>query len=767
MELKEGTLLQNGKYRIERFISSGGFGCTYEARHLYSNRKVAIKEFFIRDFCNRDEKSSYVTVGTQSKKALVERLKEKFVDEANSIWNLNHKGIVRVSDVFGENGTAYYVMDYIEGSSLDKIIVVKGSLTEAEMLVYVRQLAYTLRYIHNENILHLDIKPSNIMIDNDGNALLIDFGASKQYVEVEVAGVKVNTTTLMGKTPGYAPLEQMDNEVAEFYPATDIYALGATMYKMLTGVTPPNAIKRATGVKMNPLPSSVSENIRKAILCSMELLKENRPQSIDEFLSIIDGKDQEIIVVEVEDTELQKQPQPEEKPYETFDVKGVTFKMIKVEGGTFKMGAQKDNPNGTNYDNDADDDESPVHSVTLSDYYIGETEVTQELWQAVMGNNPSYYKGFQKPVERVSWNDCQEFIKKLNQLTGKNFSLPTEAEWEYAARGGNKSKGYKYSGSNTKGDVAWYDGNSNSQTHDVKTKLPNELGIYDMSGNVWEWCQDWYKSDYYSNSPQTNPTGPSSGSSRVFRGGSWFSHAGSCRVSYRNFYNPDNRSSSSGFRLAAKFDEDALGNIEDQKKAQEQYARTHGSKNGHDWVDLGLSVKWATCNIGANKPEDYGDYFAWGETKTKDEYIGTNYEHIIIKRRIFESTRIEYAYIGNDISGNSQYDAARTNWGGTWRLPTKAELQELKNKCTWKWTTQNGVEGYKVTGPNGNSIFLPAAGYRYGSSLDRAGEYGYYWSSTPNESYGSGAYSLYFDGSDQRVNWGGRYYGRSVRPVAE
>ncbi|MBR4156726.1 MAG: SUMF1/EgtB/PvdO family nonheme iron enzyme [Bacteroidales bacterium] len=224
---------------------------------------------------------------------------------------------------------------------------------------------------------------------------------------------------------------------------------------------------------------------------------------------------------------------------ETFTVKGVSFTMIAVEGGTFKMGATSEQ---------GSDDEKPVHNVTLSDYYIGETEVTQELWQAVMGTNPSYSKGNKKPVEKVSWDDCQEFIRKLNQLTGMNFRLPTEAEWEYAARGGNKSKGYKYSGSNTIDNVAWYTSNSGSKTHDVKTKQSNELGIYDMSGNVWEWCQDRYGS--YSSSSQTNPTGSSSGSYRVLRGGCWGGSAGSCRVSYRYYFSPDDRYYNLGLRLA-------------------------------------------------------------------------------------------------------------------------------------------------------------------------------------------------------------------------
>ncbi len=228
---------------------------------------------------------------------------------------------------------------------------------------------------------------------------------------------------------------------------------------------------------------------------------------------------------------------------ETITVNGVSFNMVRVDGGTFTMGATSEQGS------DAYDDEKPAHQVTLSTYSIGETEVTQELWQAVMGSNPSQFKGDQKPVEQVSWNDCQTFISKLNQLTGRRFRLPTEAEWEYAARGGSKSRGYKYSGSNSIGDVAWYDSNSSSKTHPVKTKQANELGLYDMSGNVDEWCQDRYGD--YSSGSQTNPTGPSSGSDRVSRGGCWgHKFARYCRVANRSYCTPDNRYSSLGLRLA-------------------------------------------------------------------------------------------------------------------------------------------------------------------------------------------------------------------------
>ena len=220
---------------------------------------------------------------------------------------------------------------------------------------------------------------------------------------------------------------------------------------------------------------------------------------------------------------------------------GISIDMVRVEAGTFTMGA-------TSEMKDPWDDEKPAHQVTLTnDYYIGKYEVTQALWQAVMGNNPSNFKGDNLPVENVSWKDCQKFLSKLNNTTGKSFRLPTEAEWEYAARGGKKSRGYQYNGSNNLSDVAWYDDNSGKKTHAVGTKQPNELGIYDMSGNVWEWCQDRYGK--YSSSSQVNPTGANSGSRRVDRGGSWFFTARSCRSSCRGSYTPANRSSNLGLRL--------------------------------------------------------------------------------------------------------------------------------------------------------------------------------------------------------------------------
>ena len=209
--------------------------------------------------------------------------------------------------------------------------------------------------------------------------------------------------------------------------------------------------------------------------------------------------------------------------------------MVYVSGGTFIMGG------------DESSDQTPTHSVTLSSYYICKYEVTQALWRAVMGSNSSKFKGDNLPVEQVSWNDCQTFINRLNSYTGRNFRLPTEAEWEFAARGGNYSRHYKYSGSNYISDVAWYCDNSGNRTHPVGTKQANELGLYDMSGNVWEWCSDWYGS--YSSYSQSNPTGATSGFGRVERGGNWCGLARYCCSSHRSYYAPGNSFDDLGLRL--------------------------------------------------------------------------------------------------------------------------------------------------------------------------------------------------------------------------
>ena len=495
MNLRENSILQGGKYKILRFIGSGGFGCTYEAEHVMLEKHVAIKEFFARDFCNRDEQMSYVTVATQSKKPLVEKLRKKFLDEAKAMCRFQHPGIVSVFDVFEENGTAYYVMDFIEGRSLADIVKREGRLSEARALKYVLQVADALKYVHAQNRLHLDIKPGNIMVDKSDNAILIDFGASKQYDEENGE----NTSTLMGKTPGYAPPEQMANRVMKFMPSTDIYALGATLYKLLTGQTPLEASFLISGDVLDPLPNTVSQATRSAVEKSMLLNMKLRTQTVQDFLRLL-------------------------------------------------------SPGSAGLDN------------------------TEDVIEATV-------------------------------LDEKNVVFPRYQSRSYAGR------------------------------------------------NV----------------------------------------------------------------------------------------------DGHDCVDLGLSVCWAASNLGARSPYETGYYFAWGEPTSKSAYT----------KRNSGTYRISL----NSISADPKYDAARALWGGAWRLPTEKEMRELFEICTWTWMTHENFAGYKVTGPSGRSIVLPAAGWISETTPSGIRRNGCYWTSSSKPGDKRHALGLYFLNGGREIEAYYRYYGRSIRPV--
>ncbi len=292
--LPVGTLLEHGKYRIVRFIKRGGFGCTYEAEHIKFEKRVAIKELFVQDFCSRDKTSGYVHVSIEDKRALIENVKRKFIDEAKALHKFKHNGIVHVWDFFEENNTAYFVMDFIEGSSLSDIIDREGALPEERVLKYTHQICDALAYVHKQKRLHLDIKPGNIMIDCSDNAVLIDFGTSKQYDDK----YNEHSHTLISRTPGYASLEQMDNKVVSFDPSMDIYSLGATLYKMLTGKKPIEAYRIAYGEELEPLPPNVSENTAEAIKAAMQIRKANRPKSIEAFRNILFNNSIQIIEVE-------------------------------------------------------------------------------------------------------------------------------------------------------------------------------------------------------------------------------------------------------------------------------------------------------------------------------------------------------------------------------------------------------------------------------------------------------------------------------------
>lgn len=292
MQLKQGTFLQGGKYKIEKVLGQGGFGITYLATQDILERKVAIKEFFFKVFCEREEWTNTITLGTQANKTTVEKFLKKFIKEAQTISALHHPNIVQIHDIFRENNTAYYVMEYIDGNSLGDIVKTQGALPETKSVEIIKKVAVALDYIHTKNINHLDVKPNNIMVrHNDGEVILIDFGVAKQYDEKTKEGT---TTTPVGISHGYSPSEQYKrNGVSSFSPESDIYSLGATLYKMVTGITPPEAIEVAQeGVP--EMPSHISEACKSVIRKSMMLNKADRPHNIAQFLDILNTKTQQI-----------------------------------------------------------------------------------------------------------------------------------------------------------------------------------------------------------------------------------------------------------------------------------------------------------------------------------------------------------------------------------------------------------------------------------------------------------------------------------------
>lgn len=284
--LKTNAVLQNGKYRIEGVLGQGGFGITYLATQVALNRKVTIKEFFMKELCNRDEQTSQVSVPSMGSVDTVARFRAKFVKEAQTIAALNNPHIIHIHDIFEENGTAYYVMDYLSGGSLSDLVQRNGVLAEATALGYIRQVADALSYIHARNINHLDIKPSNVLIDGNGNVVVIDFGLSKRYDET---GSQTSTTPV-GISHGFAPLEQYQpGGVSTFSPATDIYSLGATLYKLLSGQTPPNATA-LLDADLDLSRLSASPTTKAAIVAAMQPKRKGRPQTIEAFIAMLDEK---------------------------------------------------------------------------------------------------------------------------------------------------------------------------------------------------------------------------------------------------------------------------------------------------------------------------------------------------------------------------------------------------------------------------------------------------------------------------------------------
>ena len=565
------TLKKRYQYNPDTdLLGTGGMGAVYKAYDNEHEHYVAIKKFNAAD-----------------------SLKYSLKAEFQKSIHFSHGNLVRAYDFFSTNytlptgethETQYGVMELIAGGDLAKYLKTKPPLPE--LLEVVKGILRGLAYLHTPDpntdkgiVIHRDIKPANILIfrNNQGKPIpkITDFNIAKDATHT------LSTVTVVG-TPEYMSPEQiLPNTYAangKLLPNTDLWALGvllcdhllnkSTFGKRTSGLTPGEITHN---VLTQPLPTTDIQNLpapfNQMVAQCLVRDAQQRIQSAEDLLKLIgryENSVEETVIVSplpppkpkprvvLEDTYVPVNLPPINPQLPT-PIQHLANNMVLVEGGTFMMGEEK-----SFWDFGKD---NVAHKVNLSSFWISKYLVTQQLWEAVMGtsatlSNPSYFKGSNLPVERVSWDDAVEFCHRLSSLTGKNYRLPTEAQWEYAARGGHKSSfdkggqgGFKYAGSNNLNEVAWYGGNSSNKTHPVGQKLPNELGLYDMSGNVWEWCQDWYDADYYKKSPANNPTGPTSGSYRVLRGGSWNSYAQYCRAASGNSYTPSLRNYGNGFRL--------------------------------------------------------------------------------------------------------------------------------------------------------------------------------------------------------------------------
>ncbi len=555
-------------YTLQHLLGAGGMAEVWYAENKIG-KKAAVK-FLLPKLCAD------------------ESIVARFQNEAKVMVQLEHPNIRQVYDYDEVDGHPCIIMEYLEGDDLKALLKQGRRFTDEELVKWWNQIEDALNYTHAQGVVHRDIKPSNIFLDNKGNIKLLDFGIAKN----NEGGSGTMTGSTLGTRIYMSPEQVRDPKRVDY--RTDLYSLAVSFVHLLTGKAPYDSTTTSDfeiqlSIVTKPLdltelpiewktflePYLEKDPEKRAalgpfVLCSNEIKTE-------EAMGIGDMKseDDTIMDEEMEDDEKGEEymgPMDDEWGEETvfdgkpvypveetvwdnstvndikelngdqvFTVKGVAFVMKPVEGGSFSMGAESEG-----WKKYADNDEEPVHKVTISSFFMGETVVTQALWKAVMGDG----ENSDIPVNNVTWFECQEFIGKLNRLTGRTFRLPSEAEWEYAARGGQKSRETFYAGSDIIGKVAWYHGNSKDMVHEVKLKEPNELGLYDMSGNCWEWCNDWYGESYYQNSPEHNPQGPSSGTNRVLRGGSWFNPEEHCKVTFRNYDSPDIKDDFSGFRLA-------------------------------------------------------------------------------------------------------------------------------------------------------------------------------------------------------------------------
>ena len=579
MSWASGDTLQSGKYLIEKELRPGGFGITYLATKTSDREKVVIKTL-------KPEILNSLSYSPEQK----EKYRQGFKDEAIRLAVCRHPNIVEVETVFDENSLLCIVMEYINGENLWDRVKRQGVLTEREALIYIRQIGDALKVVHEKNLLHRDVSPSNIIIQSNSNkAKLIDFGIARPYISSKAL-------TSFNKD-GFSPVEQY-YENKEQGPYTDVYALAATLYYLLIGDPPPLAWVRSNSdilVAPNQQNPNISDYINQAILKGMAIEPTDRPNSVQEWLEMLSDD-------RIEESYCVEPPIEEGSCIKKFnfnvvflDVRGqeksrekclgdlfeqvlnedpfLKLEMVKIPQGHFLMGSP-DFEMVKNKSQESKLNERPQHQVSVDSFFMSRFSITQTIWRFIAGFpkvkidlNPdcSYFKNNENnPVEQVSWSQAVEFCDRLSQLTDLNYRLPSEAEWEYACRAGIDNKPFHF-GDTITTKVANYDGAESynyepmGEYHE-KTKpvgsfgVANAFGLYDMHGNVWEWCADT-KHDNYKDAPLDSRVWETEGevdltTLRVLRGGSWKTKAKDCRATNRRFLRQTRSDSSYGFRIA-------------------------------------------------------------------------------------------------------------------------------------------------------------------------------------------------------------------------
>ncbi len=540
------------KYPMKRILGAGGMGCVFLCGHrLKKNARVAVKCFWENRKGSRD--------AIFREPLLMAEIAGEWVPEPLDYGYLDDAGQAR----------AFFVTEYIEGAIDGEAWLEKeGHLPVKMALPVAQQIAQGLQIAHQAGIYHLDLKPANLLFKRTETGVavkIIDFGLSQvaNSLRDEVAGQKTRTgLTTFGQaifgTLDYAPPEQQGYAESFGKPSakSDIFAFGKTLYRLLTGEMPlevePEALEQAPGwyellnscTRANPAKRIKSIEVLISRLGAMEGISDTKkpvptPARVDQNQH---SKLFQFEIVTVNSKGEITHREEKQARCQTEDLgKGVTLDMVYIPGEKFTMGSPETEKGRESWQKGT---ESPQHPVTVPSFFMGKYPVTQSQWQAVMGNNPSSFKGENRPVENISWDDVVKFCQQLSEKTGKEYRLPSEAEWEYACRAGTTTP--FYFGETITTDLANYDGNS---TTDVGSFPPNAFGLYDMHGNVWEWCADaWH--DNYEGAPSDGSIWEKEKGQPVVRGGSWINDAEGVRAENRDRYSHDFRNYFVGFRLA-------------------------------------------------------------------------------------------------------------------------------------------------------------------------------------------------------------------------